>query len=726
MDSFGSFGLCEEALDYFVEVELPDLSTKKFQFFPRHTVDKIKSKIIGDSPQLSKTSPSDYFLCTTDNERIEIDFVRFIVSHPKITEILEKEPLVKVKLVNKQTFQNTVGSSTLYQNNQSSTSSSLNLQKEKIITPSISIIDLKNNLEKSPLINRIASGGRPNSPLSSPEMKPKKYKEPKDSSTPKKEKKKDKNGEDSFLKVSNGADQIPALEFTQKDGKERLSMSNGASVPVASISEKSTSEKPSGSPLKSFLNSLNDKKKSFTKSKQLSTDDIHYATLRGSQTLHRPKTQEYMLPSISLNHSKEEEIPSSVSLTEQLPPQIQYEYIQDNSLIQESKGFIIESLRKVIGGSSQPKDPQKYELDNLITDDNWYCKYFSDNEHWNYIGEDDKIGTFIVSVTKDIASNIVLPETNSQLSNLNVKGTISRHGSFLSTSGGIPMSDKKVVFKALLRTKNKDTCKIVSVKGLSGSFFNSSNKPPIKDIIQDGFSNGVSCKNIKNIKNQEIVKNLLNFEQNQRIKSFKFGVLYCGPNQTEEDDMFSNEHGSAQFNQFLDFLGQRVPLMGWSSYRGGLDVKSNSTGTHSIYDKYKGFEVMFHVSTLLPHSNVDKQQVDKKRHIGNDIVVIIFKEGDQLFDPKVMRSDFNHVFIVVQPEKNGTYKVSVGYKDGTPMSQPSLEYPSIWNRSQEFKEFLYTKLINSECSSYLAPSFKLKIQRTRLALLKEISSTFTE
>ncbi|KYQ99704.1 hypothetical protein DLAC_11558 [Tieghemostelium lacteum] len=132
MDSFGSFGLCEEALDYFVEVELPDLSTKKFQFFPRHTVDKIKSKIIGDSPQLSKTSPSDYFLCTTDNERIEIDFVRFIVSHPKITEILEKEPLVKVKLVNKQTFQNTVGSSTLYQNNQSSTSSSLNLQKEKM------------------------------------------------------------------------------------------------------------------------------------------------------------------------------------------------------------------------------------------------------------------------------------------------------------------------------------------------------------------------------------------------------------------------------------------------------------------------------------------------------------------------------------------------------------------------------------------------------------------
>lgn len=31
---------------------------------------------------------------------------------------------------------------------------------------------------------------------------------------------------------------------------------------------------------------------------------------------------------------------------------------------------------------------------------------------------------------------------------------------------------------------------------------------------------------------------------------------------------------------------------------------------------------MFHVSTLLPHSDRDSQQIERKRHIGNDRVTI--------------------------------------------------------------------------------------------------------
>ena len=57
---------------------------------------------------------------------------------------------------------------------------------------------------------------------------------------------------------------------------------------------------------------------------------------------------------------------------------------------------------------------------------------------------------------------------------------------------------------------------------------------------------------------------------------------------------------------------------------------------------------MFHVSTMLPHYPLDLQQVEKKRHLGNDVVLIVFKEGDQLFDPSQIRSEFNHIFIVVQ------------------------------------------------------------------------------
>ena len=36
-------------------------------------------------------------------------------------------------------------------------------------------------------------------------------------------------------------------------------------------------------------------------------------------------------------------------------------------------------------------------------------------------------------------------------------------------------------------------------------------------------------------------------------------------------------------------------------------------------------------------------QLERKRHIGNDIVVIIFDEGDYPFDPACILSEFNRI-----------------------------------------------------------------------------------
>ena len=57
---------------------------------------------------------------------------------------------------------------------------------------------------------------------------------------------------------------------------------------------------------------------------------------------------------------------------------------------------------------------------------------------------------------------------------------------------------------------------------------------------------------------------------------------------------------------------------------------------------------MFHVSTLLPYVGNDDQQLERKRHLGNDVVLIIFKEGNTPFSPKIIRSHFNCIFLVVQ------------------------------------------------------------------------------
>ena len=80
------------------------------------------------------------------------------------------------------------------------------------------------------------------------------------------------------------------------------------------------------------------------------------------------------------------------------------------------------------------------------------------------------------------------------------------------------------------------------------------------------------------------------------------------------------------------------------------------------------------MSTLLPFYPEDPQQLERKRHLGNDVCLIIFREegctgalslalllcyklccclnATEPFNPSIIRSHFNHVFVVVQPDRS--------------------------------------------------------------------------
>jgi RAP1 GTPase activating protein 1 len=60
---------------------------------------------------------------------------------------------------------------------------------------------------------------------------------------------------------------------------------------------------------------------------------------------------------------------------------------------------------------------------------------------------------------------------------------------------------------------------------------------------------------------------------------------------------------------------------------------------------------MFHVSCLLPFQEEDAQRLERKRHIGNDIVCLVFLEGKTPFDPNCIASKFIHIYVVVRPLK---------------------------------------------------------------------------
>lgn len=59
-------------------------------------------------------------------------------------------------------------------------------------------------------------------------------------------------------------------------------------------------------------------------------------------------------------------------------------------------------------------------------------------------------------------------------------------------------------------------------------------------------------------------------------------MLYSKAGQTHEDEQFGNEFGSPAFEDFINFLGDKIPLTGWLGHRGDLDT-TGAGGSTALY-----------------------------------------------------------------------------------------------------------------------------------------------
>ena len=213
------------------------------------------------------------------------------------------------------------------------------------------------------------------------------------------------------------------------------------------------------------------------------------------------------------------------------------------------------------------------------------------------------------------------------------------------------------------------------------------------------------------------------YDKNSNIQGnkFKFGIIYQKEGQIYEDQLFENRGSSIKFEAFLNFLGKRIKLEGYKGYAGGLDTKYNQTGLEAIVETYLDYEIIFHVSTLLPHSDNDKQQLARKRHIGNDIVAIVFQEKSTPFSPDMISSQFLHAYIVVQPTEENELKISVVTKADVEDFGPYFCHQGVYQQSQALKEQLLAKLINAEQACYKSSIFLALERRTRHTMLSEVT-----
>ena len=139
--------------------------------------------------------------------------------------------------------------------------------------------------------------------------------------------------------------------------------------------------------------------------------------------------------------------------------------------------------------------------------------------------------------------------------------------------------------------------------------------------------------------------------------SFYFpAVIYIGYGQEDKTRIFSNTHGSPNYEEFLTHLGWQVDLSKHTGFRGGLHQQAN---THSIYYANALVEIMFHVATMIDGSTDEDRLRKKTRHIGNDEVQIIWTEHYHEYDRSIIASAFGDVLIVIHPLPNGLYRIRI-------------------------------------------------------------------
>ncbi|XP_069175575.1 rap1 GTPase-activating protein 1 isoform X2 [Procambarus clarkii] len=316
----------------------------------------------------------------------------------------------------------------------------------------------------------------------------------------------------------------------------------------------------------------------------------------------------------------------------------------------------------------------KFETDEAAT---YYRRYFLGNEHWTYFGEDEVHGPVVLSHKREVISS----QENLRVL-LRLK-TGTHHATIIN------LGDNPTPAKMVKRLKEELTIEC---------FY------PV--VTPEG---------------PELI---LAYDEHVLKNHFKFGLIYQRFGQTMEEQLFGNKCESRALEEFLCLMGQRVKLKDHEGFKGGLDTQFGQTGEESIYEIFRKKEIMFHVSTMLPYKDNDPQQLERKRHIGNDMVAIVFQEANTPFAPDMIASHFLHAYIVVQPidpcTSNTRYRVSVTARSDVPFFGPTLPLTSTFEKGPQFKEFLLTKLINAEIACYKAERFAKLEMRTRSSLLSAL------
>ncbi len=136
------------------------------------------------------------------------------------------------------------------------------------------------------------------------------------------------------------------------------------------------------------------------------------------------------------------------------------------------------------------------------------------------------------------------------------------------------------------------------------------------------------------------------------IDTHKVGIMYVAPGQTHEQEILGNDHGSPAYTRFLEGIGRLITLCGQVDvYAGGLDPDEDGEYAYAWWDDIG--QILYHTATLMPNHEHDPQFNYKKRHIGNDLVRIVWNDSGVPYRFDTLLTQFQFVNIVIEPHSIG-------------------------------------------------------------------------
>ncbi|XP_037674819.1 signal-induced proliferation-associated 1-like protein 3 isoform X3 [Choloepus didactylus] len=324
--------------------------------------------------------------------------------------------------------------------------------------------------------------------------------------------------------------------------------------------------------------------------------------------------------------------------------------------------------------------PRQYSIEHVDLGARYYQDYFVGKEHVNYFGVDEKLGPVAVSIKREKLEDH------------------KDHG---------PQYQYRIIFRTheliTLRGSILEDATPTATKHGTGRGL------PLKDALEYIIPElNIHCLRLA-LNTPKVTEQLLKLDEQGLCRKHKVGILYCKAGQSSEEEMYNNEEAGPAFEDFLSLIGEKVCLKGFTKYAAQLDVKTDSTGTHSLYTTYQDYEIMFHVSTLLPYTPNNRQQ----------------EPGALPFTPKNIRSHFQHVFIVVRVHSpctdNICYSMAVTRSKDAPPFGPPIPSGTTFRKSDVFRDFLLAKVINAENAAHKSDKFHTMATRTRQEYLKDLA-----